>query len=200
MRTRPGTFDSQDVVSMILYGAALPLTKGGNPLIDPASYAPAPLIAIPKMISVIFGATRRTPFIIRGGNEVTISSPVIPMRFALVLALFTSLAKVLDDEEEIALKFVKAVRSFLSRLCFKLLHAPHRKPHGINLFISSIQIMCDHSEQYANQIGSQNLKFPKTWASCPESPLPWSSQSMYGMVETGTNISKDHFIPNFVVR
>lgn len=62
---------------------------------------------------------------------------------------------------------------------------------------SSIQIMCSSG---ANQINSQNLKFPKTSTPCTESTLSWSSQSMYGVGEQEANGTKDDFTSQYAVR
>jgi hypothetical protein len=88
-----------------------------NPSTDLVSYTSAPLVTISRMTSVVFGATLQTPIMIQARNVATMSSPAILTRFTLVLAPFTNLAKVLDDEEEVSLKIEEAVRFFLRVRC-----------------------------------------------------------------------------------
>ena len=104
---------------MILNCIAPPLVIE-NPSTDLVSYISAPLVTISRMTSVVFGATLQTPIMIQARNVATMSFPAVLTRFTLVLASFTSIAKDLVHEEEVALKFVKAVRFYLFCLCLPL--------------------------------------------------------------------------------
>ena len=82
-------------------------------LLTHTSFTAAPLVNIYGMISVIIGAPRQLAAIIQGGkNAVMMTSSTMLSCFALVLASFTHVDS-LSNEEERALAFEKVVRSFI---------------------------------------------------------------------------------------
>ena len=91
---------------------APPLIDWNLPATTHASYAAAPFVAISRMISVIIGASP-SKIVIQGEEVATTPSPTILTRNAPD-ACSASHADAFGEEEEGALAFDDAVRSFLS--------------------------------------------------------------------------------------
>ena len=104
----------ENFIATTTNSVAPPLIDWNLPATTHASYGAAPFVAISKMISVIIGgASPQLTIVIQGEEVATTPSPTILTRNAPD-ACSASHADAFGEEEEGALAFENAVRSFLS--------------------------------------------------------------------------------------